>query len=1055
MADNLDPETLRQLNESMREMRETVAGMVPAMVLMTAAMTENMNATKGNSNTTKNGKKLVDDFLKSQQEATAATESRTKADEEYAKVQANRKIAEGQAIEGLKKFGNGLLTAGGDMTKYGGAVSSAGDAAMSITKNFGILGLAVGGLIKLFTMGAEMVLKQNAAMLKSADILADFGATGALTTTELLSMANAAGYSSGEMEKFAGITKGLGTDIIGLSATVTGGVKAFADLATMDETLLANYRAMGVTQEQLTKNQADYIKLQIKSGLTITDRDKRDGTLKRTTLEYTNYLMDLSAMTGLTVDEAKKAQEVARADLAVQTRLALLQDKEEKLRSRGLAEGNKEMIAQADSIKAERDRTTKLVEFAGTFMKGEELAGVQSMIATGNFNELSASFASGAPEILEFINAVKKGDKGVYEFDLMMAQATKRTRENLGEAVIQNKEIGKSFAYSLDALKNEAKFRGKNPEEIIKMREEERKAREKALIEGTTDPAKKLRNEQEKLERRIRLGADAIVGLLNGPVTSAFEKLLKVMSGVMKGMAIYSDKLFGTDLAKMFESSEDIAEKQQKNALALGKTVTEIENTKAAMSNPAKYKESLEEQRKLADEEIKTKMNLFRDLKKQAGAEKDDIAKKALLEKQADEASKAVGEARTKKLNLDIDAQNARNKTDDRIKKEAQEKLLNLEKKRIELTTEENKLDEEQIRKQLEEGKITPQEAAVKRRHTAGAIQAEDQKTKASNSASSAEAAGNQSSAESKRMGMKTGSGSSDTSYLKKIAQVESSGQADAKNKDSSASGLFQFTAPTWQETTKKMGLNYSLEDRFDPKKAEEVASYFTKQQRRQLEKGTGRDASDADKYMAHFLGAGGATKFLNAMAKNANAPASEGVDAEQLKSNQTIFYTENGKGRMRSLQEVYDLMSNKINKAGELIASGKVSDNIKNIGESPKAATSTVASNTTTPMDNLPQAADGGIFSGPNTGYPVAMHGNELVAPLDPNSIIAKMLTSTPEQVMQMANQNNNTTNSSPENNGLTLEVFTMLAEKLDTMINMLSTSNDTQEQLLKYSRV
>ena len=154
-------------------------------------------------------------------------------------------------------------------------------------------------------------------------------------------------------------------------------------------------------------------------------------------------------------------------------------------------------------------------------------------------------------------------------------------------------------------------------------------------------------------------------------------------------------------------------------------------------------------------------------------------------------------------------------------------------------------------------------------------------------------------------------------------------------------------------------------------------------------------------------------------------------------------------------MQEVYNLMSNKINKAGELIASGKVSDNIKNIGESPQAATSTVASNTTTPMDNLPQAADGGIFSGPNTGYPVAMHGNELVAPLDPNSIIAKMLTSTPEQVMQMANQNNNTTNSSPENNGLTLEVFTMLAEKLDTMITMLSTSNDTQEQLLKYSRV
>jgi hypothetical protein len=1054
MADNLDPETLRQLNDSMREMRETVAGMVPAMVLMTAAMNENMNATKGNSNSTKNSKKIVDDFLKSQQEATAATESRAKSDEEMAKVQANYKMAATQAVDSLKKLSNGLLTAGGDMTKYGGAVSSAGDAAMSIGKNFGILGLAVGGLIKLFTMGAEMVLKQNAAMLKSADILADFGATGALTTTELLSMANAAGYSSGEMEKFAGITKGLGTDIIGLSATVTGGVKAFAELATMDETLLANYRAMGVTQEQLNKNQADYIKLQIKSGLTITDRDKRDGTLKRTTLEYTNYLMDLSAITGLTVDEAKKAQEVARADLAVQTRLALLQDKEEKLRSRGLAEGNKEMIAQADAIKAERDRTGALVDFAGTFMKGEELAGFQSMIATGNFNELSGSFASGAPEILEFIDAVKKGKKEPYELGLMMAQATKRTRENLGEAVIQNKEVGKSFAYSLEALQNEAKFRGKNPEEIKAIIEEERKVREKALKEGTTDPAKAARNAQEQAERRTRLGADAIVSLLNGPVTNAFEKLMKVMGGLAKGIAHFAKWLGGPDFTGMFETSGDIAEKQQQNAIALDKTLTEIEKAKLAMSDPAKYKQSLEDQRKLADEEVKTKMNLFRDLKKQASEEKD-VAKKAILEKKAEEASKEVGEANRKKTQADIDAQNARNRTDDRIKKDAQEKLLNLEKKKIELTTEENKLDEDHIRKQLEEGKITVQQAAVMRKNSSRAVQQQDQRDITSRSASSAESAGTQSSAESRRLGMTSGSGSgsSDASYLKKVAQVESGGQANAKAGTSSAAGLFQFTEGTWKQMTKQMGLNYSLEDRFDPKKAEEVASYFTKQQRRQLEKGTGKDASDADMYMAHFLGAGGATKFLNAMQKDPNAPASEGADDKALQANRSIFY--NKEGQIRTLQEVYNLMSNKINKAGELIASGKVSDNIKNIGESPQSATSTVASNTTTPMDKLPQAAEGGIFSGANTGYPVAMHGNELVAPLDPNSIIAKMLTSTPDQVMQMANQNSPTTSSTPENNGLTLEVFTMLAEKLDTMITMLSTSNDTQEQLLKYSRV
>jgi predicted chitinase len=1044
MADNLDPETLRQLNESMREMRETVAGMVPAMVLMTAAMNENMNATRGNANTTKNGKKLVDDFLKSQQEATAVTHARAKADEEYAKVQANYTKAKEQGVESLKKFGNGLLTAGGDMTKYGGAVSSAGDAAMSIGKNFGVLGLAIGGLIKLFSMGAEMVLKQNAAMLKSADILADFGATGALTTTELLAMANAAGYSSGEMEKFAGITKGLGTDIIGLSATVTGGVKAFAELATMDETLLANYRAMGVTQEQLNKNQADYIKLQIRSGVAISERDKQDGTLKRTTLEYTNYLMDLSAITGLSVDEAKKAQEVARADLAVQTRLALLQDKEEKLRSRGLAEGNKEMIAQADAVKAERERTGALMDMAGTMLKGEELAGFQSMVATGNFNELSAGFASGAPEILEFIDAVKKGKKEPYELSLMMAQATKRTRENLGEAVIQNKEVGKSFAYSLEALQNEAKFRGKNPEEIKKIIEEERAVRAKALKEGTTDPAKAARNAQEQAERRTRLGADAIVGLLNGPVTSAFEKLMKVMSGVMKGMAIYSDKLFGTDLAKLFETPEEIADKAHKNALALEEVTRKIEQTKKSMQQPEAYKEELLKEKKLAEDNYILKAQETEKTRELYNKEQD-TAKKAILKQQLIENQKEEQAAKQLADQANLNIKNAKFSMS---KEKADEKLLELEKQRNILTSEGNTLDERFIKKQLELGEITPQEAAVMRKNTAGAVRSDNQRANTSSSAREAESAGTQSSAESRRLGMtkamspQQAAGPIDSNLLKKLSE---SGITDTK---SQANILAQIQAESGGKA-KSESLNYT------PKRLLEM---FPKKF---------KDMEDAKSTVAGGEEAIGNRIYGGRMGNTADEGYKyRGRGLIQLtgKDNYAKF------GKMLGIdlvgnpdlandpdiaQQLAIAYFKEKQKAGiNLSDSRQVSKAVGHvdIGGEESGRRELLAQNI---LDKLPQAAEGGIFSGANTGYPVAMHGNELVAPLDPNSVIAKMLMSTPDQMMQSLNNTTVADNSSPENNGLTLEVFTMLAEKLDTMITILSTSNDTQEQLLKYSRV
>jgi hypothetical protein len=153
------------------------------------------------------------------------------------------------------------------------------------------------------------------------------------------------------------------------------------------------------------------------------------------------------------------------------------------------------------------------------------------------------------------------------------------------------------------------------------------------------------------------------------------------------------------------------------------------------------------------------------------------------------------------------------------------------------------------------------------------------------------------------------------------------------------------------------------LEDRFDPKKSAEVAAYFTQQQRTQLEKGTGKTASDADLYMAHFLGAGGATKFLNALSRTPDAPASTGASPDQINANPTIFKDKTG--RERTLQEVYNLMGGKMDRAGTELAFGSenVTKDVKDI--------------------NVQSAKLGGILSGPMSGYPAQLHGPEAVVPL------------------------------------------------------------------------
>jgi hypothetical protein len=176
-----------------------------------------------------------------------------------------------------------------------------------------------------------------------------------------------------------------------------------------------------------------------------------------------------------------------------------------------------------------------------------------------------------------------------------------------------------------------------------------------------------------------------------------------------------------------------------------------------------------------------------------------------------------------------------------------------------------------------------------------------------------------------------TGPGSADmASYLKTIALIESGGDPNAKAKTSSASGMFQFTEGTWKQMVKEMGKDYSLQDRFDPKKAEEVAAYFSSKQKGQLEKGIGRQASSTDLYMSHFLGAGGATKFLNAMGRDPKQSAAA-LDPAAAKANRNIYYDK--EGRERSVEEVYALMDQKVKKAEAAVASGKVNAAVSNIG--------------------------------------------------------------------------------------------------------------------------
>jgi murein DD-endopeptidase MepM/ murein hydrolase activator NlpD len=166
------------------------------------------------------------------------------------------------------------------------------------------------------------------------------------------------------------------------------------------------------------------------------------------------------------------------------------------------------------------------------------------------------------------------------------------------------------------------------------------------------------------------------------------------------------------------------------------------------------------------------------------------------------------------------------------------------------------------------------------------------------------------------------GGGATDMStYMRTVAMLESGGnpnvKAIANGVPSSAGGLYGFLESSW----KGLG-GTNAQDRFDPAKSTEMMAKFSAQQKTQLEKNLGRGVSGADMYLGHFMGAGGATKFLGARDRDSTQSAAK-LDPAAAASNKSIYY--NKEGKERSVEEVYQLMTEKYRKQEANVLAGNI----------------------------------------------------------------------------------------------------------------------------------
>lgn len=163
-----------------------------------------------------------------------------------------------------------------------------------------------------------------------------------------------------------------------------------------------------------------------------------------------------------------------------------------------------------------------------------------------------------------------------------------------------------------------------------------------------------------------------------------------------------------------------------------------------------------------------------------------------------------------------------------------------------------------------------------------------------------------------------------DFDFLINQARIESGMNPNARARTSSAAGLYQFTRQTWLATLKTHGAQhglgwaadaisrggdgvYQIDDpslrqqvldlRFQPEAASNMAAELASDNQDYLTQRLGAPPQEVDLYLAHFLGAAGAGRFLEAHRANPHADAASLLPAAAA-ANRNVFYDQDGQPR-------------------------------------------------------------------------------------------------------------------------------------------------------------
>lgn len=514
-------ENMRQLTEMMAQLNSTMAGTVKSMSDASNAGTKSATSAKQNSDSQTNStNQVVTGNVKLQ-------EAQKKSGDIMAESAKNFAAAGFAAGNALKSFTQAVVSGEEGFKKYGASFSSIGDSALALGRNFGLLGTAAGLITKAFTAIAGPAFTQADNLLKASDSLSKLGAANAFSTDQIYSMGHKAGLTSQNLDKMIVPMQKMGTSFGAMGQNAEDATKQFSAMINVSEGVRNEFRRLGMNDQDRIQAQADFIETMNKSGMSIRMMEKSSGGLNKASLDYTRNLQVLADITGQSVEQQRKEQEVATANIQFQ----LYTNKMNREIRAAAASGDQKEV---DRLNKQLQQARVAVEMANV-TGGPEMAAAQAQYIMHGFSTIGVAQQA----ILGTMDDMQKAGRQVNEglFDTREAgkyldRTVEDVSSNLGQfstSLSVSPDFASTLGVTTDSVQRLNEQFGKDHEAAAKNAQARIQANQAGKGAAAEDPLQQARDRLVEYERQASQALDDLYKSLQPDLMNAFTDLAKTV----------------------------------------------------------------------------------------------------------------------------------------------------------------------------------------------------------------------------------------------------------------------------------------------------------------------------------------------------------------------------------------------------------------------------------------------------------------------------------------------------------------------------------------------